>query len=169
MREPKRKSEILRATKQGEEDQYLTPAAIKRLKEELERLEKKDRPDMIKEVQRTAEMGDFSENFAYQQAKHHLRRMNNRMIMIEEKLKYAIPIRQGSDDGQIRIGSTVTVEANGKELTFEIVGSQETNPTRGRISFVSPLGKLLIGKKIGESVVLRTGDREVVYAIRRVC
>lgn len=138
------------------------------MKDDLERLTKKERPETIREVQRTAEMGDFSENFAYQQAKHALRRINDRILTLEEKLKVAIPIKMGSSDGRIRIGSTVTVETNGKSMTFEIVGSSETNPSRGRISHASPLGSALLGHVVGDEVLLGRGEKQTAYLVKTV-
>lgn len=167
MRVPTRRSEALAASK-VQTDLHLTEDAMKRLRDEHARI-LRERPAMIKEVQRTAEMGDFSENFAYQQAKGRLRSMNSRLLVIEDKLKTAIEIVRGAGkDGQVRIGSSVTVSANGKEQTFEILGSHETNPSRGLISHVSPLGVLLIGRVAGEEVTLTASGREIVYKILAV-
>jgi len=165
MRVPTRKSEILAASKQQEEDLHMTPAAIERMKRDLARLLETERPEMIKEVQRTAEMGDFSENFAYQQAKHALRRINTRIMTLEDKIKRAIPITK-SDGDVVALGATVVVESDGREQTFEIVGPSETNPTRGRISHLSPLGRALIGRRVGESVMLETGKSFLIRELR---
>lgn len=120
---------------------------------------------MIQEVRRLAEMGDFSENAGYQIAKGTLRRINDRIVTLEERIKTAIPIEQGTKDGTIRVGSTVTVETNQKPMIFEIVGSMETNPSRGRISHRSPLGVALLGHVAGDEVILKTPEREVVYRV----
>ena len=144
---------------------HMTPAAIARMKVELERLLSKDRPEMIKEVQRTAEMGDFSENFAYQQAKHALRRINTRIMTLEDKIKRAIPIDAGTSGGVVRLGSTVVVDNDDKRHTFEIVGPHETNPTRGRISHQSPLGVVLIGHAVGDEVIVGAEGRSTTYRI----
>jgi len=167
MRVPTRKSEQLAASKKQEEDLHMTPAAIQRMANELDRLLSQDRPHMIKEVQRTAEMGDFSENFAYQQAKHALRRINARIMTLEDKIKRAIPIVKSESD-TVQLGSTVVVEADGRPLTFEMVGPHETNPTRGRISHQSPLGQALIGRPTGDKVTVVIGGREIVYTIVEV-
>lgn len=168
MRVPKRRGELLRRTKQTQGDNYLSKKKIQRLKDELEDLEKNQRPEAVKEVQRTGEMGDFSENAAYQMAKGRLRRINSRITSLTERLKVAIPIEEGSPDGIIGIGSRIAVEVNGLEKEFEIVGSQEANPMRGKISIHSPLGKLLIGKIIGDHVELNVSERVVRYEIKTV-
>ncbi len=165
MREPKRRSEEERRLLQEDVDNLLTPAKIARFKVELENLVKRERPEAAAEVRRTAEMGDLSENAGYQIAKAHLRRINNRILWIEARLANAVPIASGSSNGTVQVGSTVRVEIDGREFTFELVGSQETNPSRGRISHRSPIGLALLGARAGETVTVKLADREVVYRV----
>lgn len=165
MQIPKRRGETQRQALQPEPDRYLTPQAIQRLRDELGRLEKTERPAAAAEVRRAGEMGDFSENAGYQAAKAHLRRVNARILSLQEKLKYAIPIAHGSDDGLVRIGSTVEIEAGGKAVTYAILGSQESDPSRGRISYLSPLGSALIGKRAGDEAD-GPGGRVRIRAVR---
>ncbi|HLD18196.1 MAG TPA: GreA/GreB family elongation factor [Patescibacteria group bacterium] len=166
MRLPTRRSEQAQLLKR-QDDPYLTPSAIQSMKDELQDLEKRQRQRAILEVQRTAEMGDFSENAAYQMAKGRLRGMNARITTLQEQLKTAVPIEAGTG-GRIRIGSKVSVRVNGKDTEFEIVGSQETNPSLGRISYSSPLGMALLGHVLGEMVPIRLGKGEVFYEILNV-
>lgn len=150
-------------------DYNMTPAAIERMKRELDRLIREDRPKAVKEAQRTAEMGDFSENAAYSEAKYQLRKINSRITTLEERIKDAIPIEAGPDaSGRVRLGSTVVIETGGRNTTYEIVGAQETDPSRGRISHASPLGQILIGRSEGESAVLKAGTKETVFRIVEV-
>ena len=150
---------------QEDVDNFLTPAKIERLKAEHERLVKIERPEAAAEVRRTAEMGDLSENAGYQIAKGLLRRINNRILWIEARLATAIPIAKGSSNGTVQVGSTVVIETNGRTCTFEIVGSQETNPATGRISHRSPIGLALLGARANENVTIKLADRDVVYHI----
>lgn len=127
---------------------------------------KQERPSLADEVARLAQLGDFSENAEYQDAKHRLRRLNERLLILEDRIKNAIVIRAEENAADhVSLGSTVTVEKNGTRLVFQIVGPQETNPSRGRISHVSPLGALLLGARIGETVRLQTGAGETEYKI----
>jgi transcription elongation factor GreA len=142
----------------------LTPAKIQRLKDELEDLKRRRLPEAAEEVRRTAAMGDLSENAAYQYAKAELRRINARILSIEERLKSAILIVKPKD-GVVAIGSTVTVETGGRRQTFEIVGAQETDPSRGRISHLSPIGKALIGHSVGDEVTINTTAGQTAYRI----
>ncbi len=168
MRIPTRRGELNRPRKMT--DYNLTPAAIERMKRELERLKKHDQPTAIAEVQRTGAMGDFSENAAYQMAKSGLRRINNRILTLEDRINHAIPIAPTSNAfGQISLGSTVVLQTKTREVTYEIVGPQETNPARGRISHVSPLGAVLIGKSVGDVVRIPTRDGQAAeYKILKV-
>ncbi len=146
---------------QEEPDRYLSTAAISRMQKKLERLKKTDRPAGIKEQQRTAEMGDFSENVAYQEAKWKLRRINSQIDSLEDKLAHAIPIESGASD-QVRIGSTVILQSRDKELKYQIVGAQEANPAQGRISHKSPVGTSLLGKQISDHIVIADSEYQII-------
>jgi transcription elongation factor GreA len=145
-------------------DPYLTEDKYQELSAKLERLKKHSQPKAIEEVKRLAEMGDFSENAAYQIAKGRLRGINQAIIDIAEHLKQAIIIKPQKSP-TVRIGSTVTVSVGGREKTYTILGSSETDPIRGVISHNSPLGAGLIGCRVGETEKIRLNDREVEYRI----
>lgn len=163
MRVPKRKAEEDKRLLADEPDHHLTKAAISGLEKRLRDLKQNQRPKAIQEVQRTAEMGDFSENTAYQEAKWKLRRINTQILSIEERLKRAIPIESGTDDsGRIRIGSTVLVYHNGKQSEYEIVGSTETDPSRGRISHASPLGSTLLDHKTDDTILVEGSEYNII-------
>ncbi len=168
MQVPRRRSEQHRKYQSAAAtDAYLTPDAIERLKAELIRLETREQKIAIAEAVRTKEMGDLSENAAYTDAKFHLRRINDRIFSIKERLKRAIVIPKGGA-GAVRIGSTVVLRVNGEERTYEIVGSQETNPSRGRISHLSPIGQALLGHAAGDVVTCEINGKSAVYEIRGV-
>lgn len=135
------------------------------MKKQLIDLETKQRPTAVKEVQRTQEMGDLSENAAYQEAKFRLRRINSKITVIEEKLKVAIPI-QTNDSDTVQIGSTVVLINNGLERIYQIVGSAETNPAQGRISHSSPLGQALLGHRPQTEITLPSGQKYLLKDIR---
>jgi transcription elongation GreA/GreB family factor len=166
MRLPIRKSEILQSTKKIS-DNYLTATAVEKMKKELLDLEKNRRPAAAAEVRRLAELGDFSENAAYQIAKGKLRGINSRVTVLQDKIKNAIIIKPRTD-GRVAIGSIVTMEFAGQEKIFEILGSQESDPTRGRISYLSPLGAALMGARVGEVVKVVGKSAGVEYKILKV-
>jgi transcription elongation GreA/GreB family factor len=148
--------------------QYLTKEGVKRMENELKRLEQ-EQPLAVEEVVRTGAMGDFSENAEYQEAKFKLRRTNDRIASLKERLKHVVVIEEGaSTSGRIEIGSTVVVRVSEKEKTYQIVGPQESSPARGRISFVSPLGSALMDHVAGDKISLQTENGEVIYTIVEV-
>jgi transcription elongation factor GreA len=153
----------------GPADFHLTHTAIGRLREELKRLEEQARPRAVEELRRTREMGDLSENAAYSAAKARLLGMDQRILEIKERLKRAVPISHGAGPGgTIRIGATVTVEIDGRVRTYDIVGSQEADPSGGAISYLSPLGKALMGRRAGETIEIEANGRRIEYRIVEV-
>lgn len=148
MRLPQRRSQMM--VKHGPETNHLTSEAVERLKNTLQALEKIERPKIVEDLSHALTLGDFSENAEYQDAKARLARIDGRIFGLKERIRHAIVISRGEADGSIRLGSTVTFKLAGKEKTYEILGPQEANPSRGKISHLSPLGACLLGKKEGD-------------------
>jgi len=146
-------------------DPYLTEKKFQDLKNKLERLKNVSRPREAAEVKRLAEMGDFSENVGYQIAKGRLRGINQRIIDLEKHLNSAIIISADPNVSAIQIGSRVILEKDGKQKTYTILGSTESDPARGVISYQSPLGAALMGHGAGETVSLVLGGKEAEYLI----
>ncbi len=147
-------------------DPHMTRAKFDELKTQLARM-LKARPAQTAEVKHLAEMGDFSENAAYQIAKGRLRGLNQRIMETEDHLKYA-QIITPEKSGIIQLGSTVTIEQSGKHQTFTILGPTETNPAKGIISHKSPLGEALMGKRVGDAVRFRSVDKETELTVVRI-
>lgn len=141
-------------------DPHLTQAKFDELAQKLKKL-KAVLPNAISELQRLAEMGDFSENAAYQMAKGRVRSLNDKIFGIEEHLKQAIIITSGQKSDTVQLGSTVTALVDGKEKVYQLLGSAEVNLSKGIISNHSPVGSALMGKKVGEKFKIKLGDREV--------
>lgn len=148
-------------------DPYMTPAKYEELSVKLKRM-KDSSPRLASEVKRLAEMGDFSENAGYQLAKGRLRGLNQRILELENHLKMSVIIEPNKDLKTVQIGSTVTVLKEGKEITYSILGSTETDPNKQVISYLSPLGSLLMGRQAQEEVVLEVNGREVRYRVIKV-
>jgi transcription elongation factor GreA len=148
-------------------DPHLTQAKFEEMTRQLAGL-KAVRPAVIAEVKRLAEMGDFSENAAYQLSKGHLRGINQRILELEDHLKLAEIIPIDGNSKTIQLGSTVIIEQAGKRQSYQILGPTETNPGKGIISHKSPLGAALMGKKVGEMAHLKIGGKEVEVKIVKV-
>jgi transcription elongation factor GreA len=164
MRTPTRKPGKYTNQKQ---DPYLTSEKFFELENKLKRLKEVSRPRTIAEVKKFASDGDFSENAAYQIAKGKLRGINERILEIEDLLKRAIIIKH-QKGSVVQLGSIVLVEVVGKQKKYQILGSAETDPTKGIISHNSPIGRSLIGRRAGEIVKIQLQNREVEYKIVKV-
>lgn len=149
-------------------DPLLTEAKYNELKNKLEYLKNKARPEAAADVRRLAELGDFSENVEYQLAKGRLRGINNRITTIESHLNTAeiIPMNRAHDT--VQVGHTVTIQNNGKQKTYQILGSAETNPQQGIISYTSPVGVALIGHKVGDTVLVKIGQKHISFNIIKI-
>lgn len=148
-------------------DQHLTEAKFNELKNKLDRLIF-NRPRLSEEVKKYASDGDFSENAAYQIAKGKLRGMNQRILEIEDHLKRAVIIKPNKNSNIVQLGSSVTIATSGQEKTYLILGSSETNPSRGVISSHSPIGSALMNKKLGDQIKIKLADRQVEYKIIKI-
>jgi transcription elongation GreA/GreB family factor len=149
----------------GPEDEYLTPDAIEELKKELARIEAA-RPYAVSELQRTREMGDLSENFAYSVAKGKVMGMDAAIFRIKERLKYVKPVTVGgTKNGIVSVGSIVDVEVNGKLKTFTLLGVAQVDLSKGFISYHSPVGAALMGKEAGDTAIVETNGKKIEYRI----
>lgn len=168
MQVPKRHKEAFR--KYGpSDDRHLTREALERLRRTLTDLEKNQRPKAVEDLRVAAAMGDLSENAAYSEAKGRLMGIDGRIFSLKERLKNAIVIEAGpAADGRVCLGATVVVKAGTNRRVFTIVGPQETDPTQGRISHLSPLGAALLEHGVGDCVTLKTPYGETLYEIVEV-
>lgn len=150
-------------------DPVITREKFEELKNKLDFLVRVKRPQEAEEVKRLALMGDFSENAGYQLAKGRLRGINQRILEIEDLLKKAQIINPSNQKELIEIGHQVKVIIDGQEeKTYQILGSEETNPGLGVISYTSPLGAALIGKKKDESVEVIINGKNKQYLIKEI-
>lgn len=147
---------------------HLTADGLARLKEKLARL-KHGLPTLIEEAKRTAAFGDRSDNAEYKEAKSALRRSNWQILSIQDQIRRAVVIKSAPNiSGKVELGSTVTIETEGEKKTFEILGSHETDPARGRISYESPLGAALMNRSKGDTVTIETGSGLKAYRILEI-
>jgi len=148
-------------------DPHITQKKYEDLKYKLEKIKKHTRPPLIDEVKRLALMGDFSDNAAYSIAKGRLRGVNQKIIEIEDLLKRSQVIR-ASQNEKVQLGNYVTIEINGKQKKYQILGSTETDPSAGVISHNSPIGFALMAHKVGDIIEVRTKDKIVKYKILKI-
>jgi transcription elongation factor GreA len=131
----------------------MTRTGFERLKDELERLKRFERPAIIKAIAEARAHGDLSENAEYHAAREKQSFVEGRINDLEGKVGGAEVIDVPAGGDRVTFASTVRLEdAAGKEVRYWIVGSDEADPSKGRISILSPLARTLIGKRVGESV-----------------
>ncbi len=147
---------------------YLTPERLEELKKELDVLKNEKRADVSERLKRAKEFGDLSENSEYTEAREEQSTVETRIIEIEEMLKQVSLIKKMAGGANVHIGSTVTVEKDGKEKTYMIVGSEESKPEENKISNESPLGLAFLGKKVGDSISVTIPSGEASYKITRI-
>lgn len=146
---------------------FLTSEGKKKLENELRELLAK-RPILSKRIEAAKELGDLSENAEYHDAKDEQGMVEGHIRKLEEMLKHAKIMERPADSETVTIGSKIIVEVKSKERAFEIVGLNEANPASGKISDESPLGKALLGRKIGDSAEAQTPSGRIIYKIKAI-
>ncbi|MBI2198101.1 MAG: transcription elongation factor GreA [Candidatus Rokubacteria bacterium] len=132
----------------------MTRPGHERLKAELDRLRRIERPAITRAIAEARAHGDLSENAEYHAAREKQGMTEARIKDIEAMLSTAEVIEPPTAGDRITFGSTVRLEdGDGKEICYQIVGSEESAPARGRISILAPLARTLIGKNVGDRVV----------------
>ncbi|MBI2405572.1 transcription elongation factor GreA [Candidatus Microgenomates bacterium] len=142
---------------------HLTPQGITELKEECEEMLSK-RPRVVERLANARSMGDLSENSDYTNAKEELEFLDGRIAELEHVLQNVIVIKKVVRK-HVDLGAKVTVATNGERHIFHIVGEWEADPQEKKISHESPLGRALLGKKVGETVEVEAPVGRVVYKI----
>ena len=151
-----------------QQDQILlTEAGLEALRAELHELKTKRQPAVIERIKRAKEYGDLAENSEYDDAKNQQGFIGGRIAEIEDILKKAKVVPKNGD-GIVQLGSTVTVHIDGQSEEFTIVGAAEADPLAKKISHESPLGRALLGKKVGEKVDVDAPVGRITYTIKKI-
>lgn len=150
---------------------YLTAEGAVRLKAELEELKRAGREELAKRLRSAVQMGDLSENADYHKAKEDQAFLEGRIQELEYLLKNAIIVESnGSGKREIAdVGTRVTVREDDLPAeTFYLVGVKEADPRNGRISHESPIGRALIGHRVGDHVEAETPGGTIHLTIERI-
>jgi len=142
----------------------LTQAGVDEMKDELKGLVGQ-RVHVADRIKQARELGDLSENAEYQTAREEQDRLETRISELEHVLQNSEIIKKPKKDGQVRLGSTVSLRNSGKPLQFQVVGTMEADPAHGKISDESPIGKVLMGRKVGDKAELKTPAGTHTYKI----
>ena len=149
----------------------ITDEGLKKLKEELETLKTEGRADIAEKIKVARGYGDLSENSEYDEAKNEQAKLEARIVEIEAMLKNVEIIEDIKGKAKtVVIGVKVKVidEEYGEEEEYRVVGSTEANSREGKISDESPMGKALLGKKIGDEVTVEAPGGEFKVKILEI-
>jgi transcription elongation factor GreA len=148
---------------------HLTPEGLVAIQAELEELTERRRPEVISRIKSARELGDLSENADYEAARKEQSFLEGRVQQLEQMIKSAVIIETEGTGSVVVLGSTVVIETDRHgEETFTIVGSAEADAAAGKISYTSPIGRALMGRRAGETVhvVVPAGTHE--YTVTKV-
>lgn len=144
---------------------YLTQERYKELQKELVELKTNSRQAVAERLKHAKELGDLSENSEYQEAREEQSRLEQKINYLEELFRHSSIIKKSEAGDTVKIGSKIKVR-KGKEFTFyTIVGSSEANPENGFISNESPIGRGLLGCKVGDMANVATPRGEISLQI----
>ena len=146
----------------------LSAERLEELKTELNYLKTVREKEVADQIKEARSFGDLSENSEYDEAKNEQGKLYSRIAEIENILANHIVIEENAEDtNSVRLGSRITVLDIEMELeeTYQVVGSQEADPMNGRISEESPFGKALLGKTVGEVVIVEAPAGNIEYKV----
>ena len=144
---------------------HMTKDGIKELNDELDSLVAR-RSDIAEAIKTAREQGDLTENAEYHAAKDDQERTEARISELEHILANTEVINKPRGNKQVRLGSKVKLKSKaGKPKEFQVVGTVEADPLEGKISDESPIGKVLLGKNVGDSVEITTSSETTTYKI----
>lgn len=143
----------------------LTKEGLVKLQTELRDLKVNKRKEIAEQIKNAKEYGDISENAEYDDAKNEQAFVEGRIAEIEKMIKNVKVVQKIKNCGKVTLGCTVVISTDGKEEKYMIVGSQESNPSEGKISHESPLGKALIDKVVGDVIDLELPDKTMKYRV----
>lgn len=147
---------------------HLTQAGVTELEAEVRELIAQRGP-IAERIKTAREFGDLSENAEYSSARQEQERVEGRISEIENILQNVEIIKKPKGDNKVQLGSNVTlVGVDGKTKQFQVVGTVEADPLNGKISDESPIGKALLGKKLGEEVEIKTPVETAAYTVTQI-
>lgn len=146
-------------------EQIISQEGYDKLKNELETLIKIKRPEIARRIQTAKDMGDLSENAEYSDAKEAQAFNEGRIAELDATLKNVTVLNNSDSTEEVSLGSVVTAKIDGKTKEYTIVSFNEADPLEGKISNESPLGRALLRKRPGDTVVVKTPKGEVKYEI----
>jgi transcription elongation factor GreA len=163
---PKIQSLVAKDAESKEEQLLVSKGSFERKREEYETIVSKKIPENSKAIATAREHGDLKENSEYKMAKQDQQVLMGKKTLLEKDLGRAriTDFKEASTE-QVSVGSIVTVRAGSSQTTYTLLGVWDGNPDKNILSYKTPMGAALLGKKVGDSVKVKTGASEDSYAI----
>lgn len=156
---------------EAEKHTILTPEGLRKLEEELEHLRTIKRKEIAERIKASKEFGDITDNAEFEDAKNEQAFVEGRILQLDQLLRNAEVIdNHDAPAGTITVGSTVRLKdmSAGEEITYTIVGSAEADPDQDKISNESPVGRALLGRRVGETVEVVAPAGKMKYGVLRI-
>lgn len=151
------------------EQTFLTREGLKKLEEELEYLRTVRRAQVAERLHNAQEDGELIENAEYEDAKNEQAFVEGRILQLETMLSNAVIIEEHGSSDVVELGTRVTVkESGGSNEEYLLVGAAEANPREGRISNESPLGRALLGRRVGDEVKVQAPAGPLTFRIVKI-
>lgn len=149
------------------EDIILTREGFEKLEEEVQHLKSVKRREVAKRIKQAREFGDISENSEYEDAKNEQAFVEGRIREIDQLLRKARIVETVGEDDEVYLGVTVTLRDTDRdeEITYTLVGSAEADPLDNKISNESPVGRAILGRKVGDVVSINAPIGTIKYEI----
>ena len=145
-----------------------TKDGLEKMKNELQELKDVKRKEVSERLRSAAAQGDLSENFEYSSARDEQEMVERRIGELEILVKEAVVVSETPSGDSVQVGSRVEVDIEGEATEYIIAGAQEADPMQGKISVESPIGRALLGKKLGDRVEVETPAGKMQYTIKRL-
>jgi len=154
----------------SKKEYYITKEGIGNLRQEYQTLKEIEWPLVVKRVAEARELGKLEDNQEFDEAKKAKDIIERKIAELEEILENAVELKRqkSSSEAFVSVGSTLTVEVQGTRQTFTIVGSIEADPSQGKISDESPVGRELLGLKEGDVVTVTLPHASIDYRIKKI-
>ena len=152
-------------------EELVTPEGLEKLQDELKHLTETRRREVADRIRQAREFGDLSENSEYDDAKNEQGLLERRISELQRRIRNAKVVDPTETDANsVDVGTKVTLKAAGeeKERTFQIVGANESDPSTGKLSHASPVGKAVLKRRVGEKVTVSTPRGATEYEIVNV-
>ena len=152
-----------------EKEVFLTPEGMQKIKEELEYLHLHRRNEVAEKIRLAKEAGSTVNNAEYDDAKNEQAFVEGRILTLETMVKNAKIIEEDTHSDKVKLGSHVIVEdQDGEKDEYTIVGSAEASPKDGKVSNESPIGKALMGKKVGQVAQVKAPAGTIKLTVKKI-